>query len=715
MNMSLCHSVKSGTKAKQTVALDDVYGYLRSDRMKELIGDRPDGFKDRLPAVTPAAVYPTGKRKKGEEESYSGLCVIDFDGVADPSTLRDTLFDEHESVAMAFISPSGKGVKLFISIEPVPKTPAEYTDAWKQVASQFDDVDPSGKDVARLCYLSYDPDARRRLYPKPFRWVHTPKPDTRQNTPDNPVGAARLIDALEYIDTDFYDTWIKVGTAIKFSDLPYGEGFSIWNDWSRKSLKHNPEEMQMKWDSFEQQDFTIASVFHAAKENGWQPVRGQQRQADIMPEDYTPEDVDAEPASAPVLPESAYQGIFRLYRDATTGRSEVCDEFRMASLMTAAGASLGKSVRLQFGDSYLYPNFYTCLVGQSARSKKSTAADDMVRVFQDDEHTISAVGLNFLSSLSTPEGLLDIIDDNGDMNTQCAHTMANNEGIRLLVHIDEFATLLSKAKNKVSAGIIPRLTTAYDFPKFLSNPTKENRSLATNPCLSLICASTKAWLEKTLSGEDIHGGFANRFVYFAGSQTEPHAFPLKAKPEPMAELMDCLAGDRVRFADNPTEYTVTTDAAAMYVDWYNKRFAELDKTENEDIVGTLLGRNSQHALKIALLDAAYSNDVDDTQIGTESMSLAIAMGDYWQDTVKFIFSKFALSKDVGYENIILDILKANVGIMRRRDLQRKAASRGVSATYFKRAMDSLDEHGTIRMYDQETERGQSPKMVALLA
>ena len=65
---------------------------------------------------------------------------------------------------LAFVSPSGKGIKIVVSVSPVPTNDAEHKTAWHACVDFFESlsdeysfvIDPSGKDVSRLCFLAYD-------------------------------------------------------------------------------------------------------------------------------------------------------------------------------------------------------------------------------------------------------------------------------------------------------------------------------------------------------------------------------------------------------------------------------------------------------------------------------------------------------------------------------------------------------------------------------
>lgn len=121
----------------------------------------------------------------------------------------------------------------------------------------------------------------------------------------------RLIDALEYINPDDYDTWLKVGMALKHEGLP----LAIWEGWSRRSAKHRDGECSPKWDSFREgnagQPVTGGTIVALAKQNGytgrtsagsvaWRAAQPAQRSTpaavETLPTDYKPETVPDVPA-----------------------------------------------------------------------------------------------------------------------------------------------------------------------------------------------------------------------------------------------------------------------------------------------------------------------------------------------------------------------------------------------------------------------------------
>ena len=75
-----------------------------------------------------------------------------------------------------------------------------------------------------------------------------------------------LFDMLETIPADDYDTWVKVGAALKYEGFP----FEVFDEWSRNSSKYG--KTREKWDSFGRTGgkvVTGATLVFLAKQNGW--------------------------------------------------------------------------------------------------------------------------------------------------------------------------------------------------------------------------------------------------------------------------------------------------------------------------------------------------------------------------------------------------------------------------------------------------------------
>jgi hypothetical protein len=79
-----------------------------------------------------------------------------------------------------------------------------------------------------------------------------------------------ILDALNYISPEGYDTWLKVGMAL------YNEGVDCdeWDNWSSTGSTYKPKECLAKWKTFRndnsRQGLSAGTIFMLAKENGYE-------------------------------------------------------------------------------------------------------------------------------------------------------------------------------------------------------------------------------------------------------------------------------------------------------------------------------------------------------------------------------------------------------------------------------------------------------------
>lgn len=101
------------------------------------------------------------KRNDANLQRHSGLLTIDFDHIDDIPTLKQSLLNDHYfETELLFVSPSGEGLKWVI---PIDLTQAKHQDYFKAVANYVShtyqlEVDLSGKDISRACFLPHDTD-----------------------------------------------------------------------------------------------------------------------------------------------------------------------------------------------------------------------------------------------------------------------------------------------------------------------------------------------------------------------------------------------------------------------------------------------------------------------------------------------------------------------------------------------------------------------------
>ncbi|MDY0201155.1 MAG: BT4734/BF3469 family protein [Tenuifilaceae bacterium] len=152
----------------KTVSLTQVYNAIKGDYYRhqtEELRSILDSAKARkykaanFDYCTFSGVF--NSRSDKSLVKHSELLCIDFDHVQDLDKLRQALLaDEYFDTQLLFVSPSGDGLKWIIEIDTQESPHGEYfTSLANYILQTYSvEVDKSGKDISRACFIPYDPD-----------------------------------------------------------------------------------------------------------------------------------------------------------------------------------------------------------------------------------------------------------------------------------------------------------------------------------------------------------------------------------------------------------------------------------------------------------------------------------------------------------------------------------------------------------------------------
>lgn len=159
----------SNTHPKLTLSLIEVYYLIISAEYSSITNqlraipakNEARKFKaSKFDYVTFSGTF--SKRNDKALIDHSGLLTIDFDHIPNLLHLKEQLLvDEYFETELLFVSPSGDGLKWII---PIDITEATHQNFFQAIANYIRkvyqlEVDKSGKDVSRACFLPHDPEA----------------------------------------------------------------------------------------------------------------------------------------------------------------------------------------------------------------------------------------------------------------------------------------------------------------------------------------------------------------------------------------------------------------------------------------------------------------------------------------------------------------------------------------------------------------------------
>lgn len=179
INVSLVTDFKNITS---NIPLEVILGQIKSgvykseiEKIRSLFNsyqpDEAEKLKKRLTAFTPAGTFKEN-RKNDHIDIYSSMVILDIDDQSNEK-LNEMISElpKIDSVYSFFKSPSGNGLKIIFYVD---SGPVDHQKAFEQLKVYFEmlfdiKVDSSGKDIARLCFVSYDPDLYLNSDTVPFK------------------------------------------------------------------------------------------------------------------------------------------------------------------------------------------------------------------------------------------------------------------------------------------------------------------------------------------------------------------------------------------------------------------------------------------------------------------------------------------------------------------------------------------------------------------
>jgi hypothetical protein len=152
---------KSITLAECARLIQLPYPYLETtEKLRALptLEERKAYKARHLAYVTFSGIF--SKRITKSLITHSGLICMDLDHLPNPEEVKMQLrLDYDLQPAMIFISPSRDGLKVIVPIDIDSASHSDYFDAVAAhlLTTHGLQADPSGRDVARACFLCYDP------------------------------------------------------------------------------------------------------------------------------------------------------------------------------------------------------------------------------------------------------------------------------------------------------------------------------------------------------------------------------------------------------------------------------------------------------------------------------------------------------------------------------------------------------------------------------
>lgn len=208
---SILLDIKSGIYEKEINKIRKQLSYGNTDVANEL--------KKKLLSFTPSGTFIEG-RNKDKLEAYNQLIILDIDKINDEKLIEiQTISKQIPYTYAHFISPSGKGIKIIVATN---SDASNHKLAYSQIATYYEktlnvNIDSSGSDICRLCFISSDTDCFINDNYKEFELKKEQGTPLPINTKSSINDFETLLLQIENncIDiTENYEVWRNLGFAI---------------------------------------------------------------------------------------------------------------------------------------------------------------------------------------------------------------------------------------------------------------------------------------------------------------------------------------------------------------------------------------------------------------------------------------------------------------------------------------------------------------------
>lgn len=531
--------------------------------------------KKNMTAFTVTGTFKGG-RKAELMTSYSRLIILDFDKLGD--TLEDVknaiVADSHTYAC--FISPSGNGLKVIVQVATDQE---QHADIFNVVADYYGAltgvaVDTSGRDITRLCFVSYDP----HLYVNE---------------------RSEAFSLPEQVVSNEHEATFDKCVELTNNKLKFEEGqrnnyvFLLASNCKRLGI---PEEVAtpliMGGYGYDEQE-VAASIKSAYSNNPEEYAKFAN--LTNLPAAPEAEGVNDALADTPLIPDEVYEQLPALLKD---GASVFEDKRQRDVFLTGALSVTGGSmdnVQGVYLEELTFPNLYAFIIAPAASGK---GAMKYSKVLGQALHT------KLMAQGSSPVKVL-FIPANSSASAVIKHL---NESDGKGIMFESEADTLNNSLKQEWGNFSDMLRKAFHHEAISSSRTTKDEFVEVEqPRLSIALSGTPNQMSGLIpSAED---GLFSRFMYYAfqGEVEWMDARPsgrvsyndhFKALSERLVAIVEFLTA-------NPTRFSLTPQQWHKHTQTFAPKLRDLPQFVGEEMV-SIVKRMGNMTYRIAMILTALA-------------------------------------------------------------------------------------------------------------
>jgi hypothetical protein len=460
--------------------------------------------------------------------------------------------------------------------------------------------------------------------------------------------------ALNFIDPDDRDQWVRIGHALKSTGDPAAKG--LWLEYSQRSDKFDAKDSERKWKSFKPSEITMSSIFYDAKKNGWistnsreiivHPPSTSGKSSVILNDKATLEKSERKKFPDHLLKPAGLVGDIMQYIVETSIRPQPV--FALAGALCAVATLAGQKYQTPTG---LRTNIYCLSVGPSGCGKESPR-QAIKRLFSmagcDRYLGVEAIAsdASIVSELKEHPSRLFMLDEIG----RFLRTTTSATKSTYLYNV--VTTLLS----------IHGASESVFYGKSYADSTKKIK--LDQPNLCIYGTTVPDSLYDGMVIENITDGFLARFMVFETDIARPGKRKISNVKLSHSKPIEII--DQIKYLDsvsincdpqgnvdsvNPNPRVVEfSDEALHIVNNFDQYIEDLRQymEDNDNKLEAIYNRTSAIAMQIALI-LAIGENIESPIISAENMEYGAALALHLAEHMVYIADNFIAKNDLEHE------------------------------------------------------------------
>ena len=359
----ILNDIKKGTYRTK---ISEIRTFLDNDKK-----DEAAELKKQLDAFTVSGTFSNG-RSVDKIQIYSQYVILDIDklSILQLQEVKNTARLAVYTYA-AFVSPSGNGIKIVVKVNTNKEV---HKEAYKQVVDYYEralniDIDTSGSDICRLCFVSYDDECYINNHSDVFEVAVLIKKSIVHDIAlsiTNGTAIETYIEEIERTCTDIsgnYETWCNIGFAISGEYGEHGRGY--FHRVSKFFSKYNQkdcDEQYLKCLNSKGDGISIATFYHYAHLAGIKTVLQNESSNNAIKPELVEE-------ALPTIPEKVHNTLpdflkLAVQPSSSSGESDIL----LLGALTVISSCLPKVFGI-YDQSKVFSNLYLFVTAPASAGK----------------------------------------------------------------------------------------------------------------------------------------------------------------------------------------------------------------------------------------------------------------------------------------------------------------------------------------------------------